>query len=484
METDGIRLQTETSGLIDIEVKDKESKWHHMGSMSMAVKSENRDVLLNWEEPDHASSNEMILKAKGGGFSIDITLSVSGNKVHFNATLGSDRIRTINFFKINIDFLPDGKKILFNKPLDDCHIPHLVPEPGYLMADMIFRSPAILVREKKLGITLLPDLTCLGDSRPAPWALDFDHNGPNDTTRLSLSVINHSLKKHVYFAGEPEENIELPKNGLRLSGHVILSHDAGNSFAQQIQHFLWKTYGNSNYKAVKPQVLPFDDLAKEAMARLFKRDDLYFEFDYKGKKLAGVAAHAATTQKKLKPLSAFATKLMSPAHGLTILFWLQMLNAFSFSYRADNFLRWTLHKLGIPFIAEAQFTSWFNCLRTAYGARLLAESWGDERLKEQTDRIRDLILAAPEEKGIFSSVCTAPAGMVEWKKGTLSFKAIDDYHIPDQATTGYLMLKWYRDIEKCRLFSKGPGGLAVFSFNISFHQAQFLPGLTGKLIAL
>jgi len=357
--------------------------------------------------------------------------------------------RSVDSCAIEVDFLPRGLPLPAEDEelLDDCCVPHLVPKPGLVMADMIFRSPAIAVRKAERALALLPDLDSLARSRPAPWALDFDRRGPRGVPRLWLGLAHCRPHGHVYFQHLPEREIEIPREGVALRGQLIASATAGDDFGRRVQRFLWQRYGTRRYRAVSPQVLSFDDSGRAALARLFERDDLYFEFDHQGARCAGVAAHACTSRRRQRPLGALATRVASPLHGLGIRLWLDALNLFGLSCGADDLLHWCLDNLGIPFIAESQFGSWFNNLRTAYGARVLAERWGDQRLSEQAGCIKRLALSAPVEDGIFAAVCSFPGGRVWWHRGTLAFRAIDDYHTPDQATTGTMMLRWYRDIE-------------------------------------
>ncbi len=417
--------------------------------VSCSALVDGREVEWQWSNPDNGEAGETVFIAQGAGLELKLAAELlNGPLLDLDLRIESKESRVINKLAIHVDFLPSGFEENGPELLDDCHVPHLVPRPGLVMADMVFRSPAVVLKKGRMALALLPDLNCLGESRSAPWALDFDLKGPLGVPRITLSLVQHSLDHHVYFREEPESTIEIPEEGSRLSCHLMTSGQADDDFHRRVQAFLWERYGVANYHAVKPQVMSLDESAREAMNRLFKREDLYFEFEYRGERCAGVAAHACTTKKELKALGPLATRVMSPLHGISIVLWLKALNFFSLSRGADGFLFRTLHNQGIPFIAESQFMSWFNNLRTAYGARILANKWGDERLVEQADLIKNLALSAPVEDGIFSAICTFPRGKVWWHRGTLSFKAIEDYHTPDQATTGYIMLKWYRDIEQ------------------------------------
>ncbi len=422
---------------------------------------------FSWHAVPSEESACAELRARGNGLTARLCArALDDDVVELSLRIQPDpddgQLRTISCCRIEVDFLPDGRALGREDPLDDCHVPHLVPQPGLVIADMVFRSPALLVRRAEFALALLPDLARLAQSRPAPWALDFDRDGPLTTPRLALAMVHHSLDHHVYFRAEPTREIQIPAGGIELACELIATGRATSDFTRNVQRRLWQQHGESLYRAGRPQVLPLDEAAREAMRRLFSRGDLYFEFEREGRRYGGIAAHACTTKRQLRPLGARATRVASPIHGFGISLWLRALGAFNLSRRGDDFLRWSLSNLGIPYIAETQFTAWFNALRTAYGARVLAEKWRDERLMEQAGLIKELALSAPLDDGIFAAVCTHPEGKLWWHRGTLAFKPIGDYHTPDQATTGYVMARWYRDIERDPRLLERARGLAGF----------------------
>jgi len=382
--------------------------------------------------------------------------------LRIDLSLNAERDTYVNSILLHFDFLPNGRKVASFEELDYCRVPHFIPEPGLVIGDHVFRSPAVILRKANIAAAMVPELDVVGAIRPAQWIMDFDMKSPSGAQRISLGLMNYNPYHHVYFKKRPERSFLVPKKGVKISAYLIFSSAADDRFPRRVLKFIWQRYGVENYKAVKPQTLSLDTLGGEAMGRLFKRDDLYFEFDYGGARCAGVAAHAATSEKPLKALGPLATKFMSPIHGLFITYYLKAMNKFGLTVKTDDITRRTVHRSGIPFIAEAQFTSWFNDLRTAYGARILAERRRDKRLMEQADLIKNLALRAPEDDGIFSAVCAFPKGKVWWKKGTLAFRAIDDYHTPDQATTGYVMLRWHRDIEPDQALLEKARGLGRF----------------------
>lgn len=462
MQRKGVKFETKSPGLIECNVSGESKKWRGLCVISASVRAGENEIDWKWSESVQTGEEAIRCEARSSGLLLDLALANQDGLINLDLSLRPDGTQAINYCLLNLDFFPDGLEIAASGRLDDCRVPHLAPKPGLVMADMIFRSPAIVVRRGTLAMALLPDLNCLRETRPAPWVMDFDRNGPRRTPRLTLGLMRHRPYRHVYFMSRPEENIDIPDQGLTLSGHLIVSADAGEDFPRRVQRFLWEHYGIPNYRAVKPQVLSLDELSREAMSRLFKREDFYHEFEYNGAIRAGLTTFTATTIKPIKPAKARLTPLVSHFNGIGIHILLTLISRFGQSERADERLCRYIHKRGIPKISQAWFQSWFNNLRTAYGARILADRWGDDGMREQANRIKELALSAPVEDGIFSAICFFPEGKVWWKRGSLTFMATEDYHTPDQATTGYIMLRWYQDIEQDPALLEMARGLGRF----------------------
>ncbi len=443
----GVRFESADPGLVGCDISGESGEWRRLCIISTSVRAEKKDVDWKWSEPERTAEDAIRCEGHSDGFQLDLALANRDNLIGIDLALRAESPQTFNYCLLHLDFIPDGAEVAPSERLDDCHVPHLIREPGLVVADMVFRSPAIVVRRFDMAMALLPNLDRFRESRPPTWVMDFDRNGPRHTPRLGLGFMNYRPHRHVYFMSLPDEDIDIPDEGLTLSGHLIVSADADRNFGRRVQHFLWERYGIPNYRAVKPQVLTLDEQAREAADRLYNREDFYHEFEYKGATRAGLTAFTATTEKPIKPKKAWLTPLVSHFNGLGMHFLLAVLNRANSTESSEERTRKIIHKRGIPLLAQSWFQSWFNCLRTAYSSRVLADKWGDDRLREQSNFIKDLALGAPVEDGIFSAVCFYPEGKVWWKRGTLTFMAIEDYHTPDQASTGYIMLRWYRDID-------------------------------------
>jgi len=52
--------------------------------------------------------------------------------------------------------------------------PHLVPDEGYVVAQHVFRAPALIVQRGLLTLVVAPDLDAVGRRDGNPWFLDYD----------------------------------------------------------------------------------------------------------------------------------------------------------------------------------------------------------------------------------------------------------------------------------------------------------------------
>lgn len=483
MDDRGLRFLIDKPGVVSVDAVGADGRRRRVCDLSAFLRLSDKDAELSWSESEvELGRGAAAISGVGAGLSVDLELTAHQDVIWVKLLFKSLGSRSIHALGLDVDFMPDGKPLPPRVRPDVLHVPHLLPEEDMVMGDMIFRSPALIAGHGHMAAALVPDLERLAKERTAPWAMDYDRHGPGGTPRMSLLMTNYLPFRHVYFMSEREKSITIPEAGARLDAQVIVSADEGEGLARRVLAFLWDRYGHAGYLGVRPQVMGLDDLAREAMGRLFKRDDLYFEFEYKGEKRAGVAAHAATSKKPLKPVSPAAARVVVPFHGLTIHAYLWAMNRFGFSRGGDDFLRRTLHERGIPFIRESWFTSWFNNLRTAYGARVLADRWGDARMAEQAGLIKSLALSAPDEGGVFSSVCSLIGDRATWKRGTLTFMPIDDYHLPDQCTTGCLMLRWHRDVEPDPALMEKARGLGRFIRKVQLPSGAVPAWVKGRTL--
>ena len=99
-----------------------------------------------------------------------------------------------------------------------------------------------------------------------------------------------------------------------------------------------------------------------------------------------------------------------------------------------------------PSVIELQ--SWFNNVRSAYGAAWLAGEKEDEELRRRATLVREFALASPRPDGFFPAVLYLVGDRKVWRNGTRGFIVTKDYHLADSCTTGYHLLEWHRDLDE------------------------------------
>src|SRR5450756_2420382 len=131
------------------------------------------------------------------------------------------------------------------------------------------------------------------------------------------------------------------------------------------------------------------------------------------------------------------------------------------SAASDVYKRQVVYRYAPKVPPQILFQSWFNNLRSAYGAYWFARKWNDHELLENALAVKNLAILAPREEGAFPAVCYTTEEGIYWNRGTRAFKHIDWYHTADCSTTAYYMALWFADHEgdprllgRCREFAE------------------------------
>jgi len=73
--------------------------------------------------------------------------------------------------------------------------PHLTPTDEYIIAQHVFRAPALIMASENKQITVIPDLDILQNGPTVPWYLDMDATHE----KLILGLSNYTIREHVLF---------------------------------------------------------------------------------------------------------------------------------------------------------------------------------------------------------------------------------------------------------------------------------------------
>jgi hypothetical protein len=334
-------------------------------------------------------------------------------KITFTLTKGTkwlhvlveDRIKgksVVEALESSYSFVPEGKMNEEVLPLDFCWVPNLRPKGDYVIGDHVFRSPAVIVQKSMCLAALVPNLDILADNRKMKAVIEFNLKPPGSIgPTFGYGFKEYRPVPHVYYQHESNMSKEFKNETLTYGYYILVDCEADpRDGFRQVLRFLWTMYASDYLKRLEPQVLSFDEYAKRAYNCMFKQYDIWREGEFEGKRIGGTI---------------WQTHIGDPKEG-----------------RAP----------------EIKNQAWFNNLRVAYGMYHYGTKWCDKALVEKACLMKNLVLAAPSQKGIFASVLSLGRWLISWVKGTRAHENCDFYHTADDAWTGYWILQWYRDFEQ------------------------------------
>jgi hypothetical protein len=128
-------------------------------------------------------------------------------------------------------------------------VPHLTPEPGYVMGDAIFRAPAIVVADEARAMAWIPDLDDVAHADGFRAWLDYDH--PRRTVTLAAGA--YRVEGHVFYVRTELAGAGQP---VRLRLHVLESTDPADLEDPygMAARFFWERWG-------RPRLGPPRDLS-------------------------------------------------------------------------------------------------------------------------------------------------------------------------------------------------------------------------------
>jgi hypothetical protein len=308
--------------------------------------------------------------------------------------------------------------------------PHLSPNEGDIIAQHVFRSPALIAVERRDILAIIPDLNLVGRDKAAPWFLDLD--APRKSMRLGLA--RSRVYTHVGYKQEP--GMTFPPGRVELAFFVKARRDPEDPANprpvnpwSEVTRFLWRRYGHPLFARGEPNRVPMDRYVEHTYNWAFQtwKDAVWQEFDLGGKRVGAPAFIVNQTQ--------------SP------------------NYRGEQNLREFL---------SIWNQAWFSSLRSATGVLRYARRAGRPDLEAKAGLTREFALASPMTDGIFPSVygtdmTKVKIGGKEYKRskgwGTGHWMNSDRcpaergitpewYHVLDASWTALLMLRWHEEMEK------------------------------------
>ena len=339
------------------------------------------------------------------------------------------------------NFVPRGKSFGEIQPLDFIWTPNLRPLPDDIIADHIFRSPALMVQKDSVFVALIPDLQYLVKNRALPLAFDFQLPQP-DSVRpafapgqtaplLSFGFWPWKTRDHVYYQADSTRAPQLENTEISYAYYLWLDHRAapyiGSTNAKSklapaafrpIVHFQWEKFAPAYRDGnIGPLPVTLDALAQRAWKQY--TDQTWIETTLNGRPVGGMVSRRLAWSNKLPD-------------------------------EANN---------------DIWFNSWFQTLRSAYGMYQYGKRNKDALLQQRAEKVLNLALSAPDEGGIFPSIYyftktkidpSRNAGVLKTSKDKPSEQVThhwvgdegwagfgNDYnHTFDASWTGYWLLQW------------------------------------------
>ncbi|MCJ7679973.1 MAG: hypothetical protein MUP70_04525, partial [Candidatus Aminicenantes bacterium] len=303
--------------------------------------------------------------------------------------------------------------------------PHLTPEEGYVAAQHVFRSPALIVQDGIRTIALVPDLDSVGKNEENPWFLDFDAV----QKKMWVGLVKTDIPEHVLF--KKSSGMMFSPGRAEISFFITVYNDrepVRNPW-RKTSAFLWGRWGHHLFVEGEPVRAPLQTYVRRTYDWAFKSWGRFVwqEFDLNGRRVGAPQFIVNISQSPNYPEEWYQREFLS--------IWNQ---------------------------------AWFSSLRSASGLYRFARLNGDEELLRRARLTKELALAAPMKDGIFPAVIRTDNGEVEiagkilqrpepWEKAywTNSNRSPRDhgikadwYHVLDASWTCLLMLRWYEDLEQ------------------------------------
>ena len=416
-------------------------------------------LVVNGNEAESAGGVQMSVLPEGdgavitdarGGLSIRTRLTIEHDAplVHVVHALVPDEETKVNrvFDRYDFTYCPGEEGC---DSLDYHFVPHLRPRSDMVISDQVFRSPVVMMRREDVFFALIPDLELLEPvyrTTGARYYMDFlAAGGENLCPSTSFGLGRTRVKGHTYFENDFQRETRFAAGREFVVAYYLVLDRNGFGVADVVS-FLWERFGRRYLTGGLPQVTGWDRYAAAGLERMFKSQDLYRRFSLEGQPCGGTVAMHFVTRKgvrlmdlgELRRYLGYQDLALSASRGII---------EFVSEHPCSSLLEKALYRYGPKVPPGIMFQSWFNNLRSAYGAYWFARKWHDSELLESALAVKNLAILAPRDHGASPAVCYATDQGTYWSAGTRGFKHFDWHHTADCATTGYYMTQWFRDHE-------------------------------------
>lgn len=341
---------------------------------------------------------------------------VNKNTVHLRLFFKLGQSEAQNDWRLNIRpaFTPD-----FN------WAPHLTPGDNNIIAQHVFRSPALIATDKRQALMVIPDLDIINKVQPVEWYMDVD--APRNLFTLGMSksrVTDHVIFERATGAFYPAGEIEF---GFYLM-YCTDKESVSNPFGA-VTSFMWEKWGTPLFNQNEPSAGDQSAYVAHAYKWAFDtwKEEVWQELEIAGERVGAPVFIVNVTQSPNYPGKVNEREFRS--------IWNQ---------------------------------AWFSSLRSASGLYRYARRTSDDQLMRKALYTKELALQFPKKKGFFYGLIGTDMEMVEIDGNHYNrSKGWDDFywgntnrnpytwdartspfHLLDMSWTAFLMLKWYGELEK------------------------------------
>jgi hypothetical protein len=299
-------------------------------------------------------------------------------------------------------------------------VPHVAPEPGFVIGDHAMRSPAVILADARVALVLVPDLDdvrALQEAGLRTW-LDYDH------PRRLLTAAVGQYTVGGFHVGYRAARFNYRGQQVRLRLHILAStrpEDLTNPYRRAAE-FLWERWGRPEHARGGSQKAPVTTYERYITRWAFEPeprgwgDTVWQSFQIGGQEVGAPAFIVDVAQHPSVPLEK---------------------------------RRWREQR-------SVWNQAWFSTQRCANGLLRYARRTGSADLERRARQMTAVALAAPQADGLFPSVITAGGGgyslyrdapgweRARWTNSDRRPRGVsaDAVHLLDAAFTCRLLLEW------------------------------------------
>lgn len=303
--------------------------------------------------------------------------------------------------------------------------PHLTPTEDNIIDQHSFKSPALIVHNRKKLLILIPDLDIMSEGTPVNWYLDMEA----EENKLIFGMSNTTVEGHVLY--RRKSGAYYPEGQLKFGFYMFILEDEGsiNNPWRVALDFLWNNQGKKLYNAGQPLKGSLEHYIDYTYDWAFNKWEkhVWQEFELEGEKVGAPCFIVNVTQ--------------SPNYKGIV---------------SEREMRSVWNQV------------WFSSLRSAFGLYLYGEYTNNKELINRALMTKELTLSFPQNKGFFPTVIATEMETVEvngvkvnrskgwntyyWGNSNRNPYSSDvklsPYHVLDMSWTALLLLRWYKELEK------------------------------------